>query len=293
MKPQHRIVIIYLITGALWIFLSDAAVDVLFSSKEYITFAQHIKGWLFIVVTGILLHFLIRRDVNHINRLNSELIRSYDQTIAGWVRVMDLRHKETKDHTERVTSMTLEMAKLAAIFYESELKNIERGAILHDIGKIGIPDAILIKPDKLDELEWAIMITHPRIAREILSQISFLSPSLNIPFYHHEKWDGTGYPLGLKGNDIPLEARIFAVIDVWDALIHSRVYKSAWAEDRVLNHIKQESGRHFDPRIVQIFLDNYPRIKRYAEMKTLAGPSDCQPSRLPLQDHALFHRPPF
>jgi len=264
-RPQHRIVVIYLVIGFLWIFLSDAVVDLIFFNKELITSAQSIKGSLFIVVTGILLFLLIRRDINHITRLNSKLVESYEQTIAGWVRVMDLRHKEAKDHTERVTSMTLEMARLYGHFNAAELKHIERGAFLHDIGKIGIPDEILIKPGKLTEQEWAEMITHPQIAHDILSEIDFLAPSLNIPYCHHEKWDGSGYPQGLKGDEIPLEARIFAVIDVWDALIHPRVYKKAWPEEKVLNQIKEGSGNHFDPQMVQIFLDNYPRLKRYAE----------------------------
>lgn len=250
----------------MWIFLSDAVVDLFFFSKETITSAQNIKGTVFIAVTGILLYFLIRRDVNHITKLNSKVIESYEQTIAGWVRVTDLRHKEAKDHTERVTNMTLKMAKLAGNFNASRLKHIERGAILHDIGKIGIPDEILIKPAKLTKEEWAVMISHPQIAYDILSEIDFLAPSLNIPYCHHEKWDGSGYPQGLKGDEIPIEARIFAVIDVWDALIQPRVYKKAWPEEQVLDYIKRGSGHHFDPRIVQIFLDNYSRLKRYAEI---------------------------
>ncbi len=266
MKPQYRIVITYLVIGGVWIFLSDAFVNVLLERKEDITFFQNIKGWLFIAITGVLLFLLIRRDVNHITKLNTELIKSYDQTIRGWVEVMDLRHKETKDHTECVTRMTLELSKLSGIVKDSELENIKRGAILHDIGKIGIPDKILIKPDKLDEQERAQVKMHPQIAHDILSQIDFLSPCVNIPHRHHEKWDGSGYPQGLKGVAIPLEARIFAVIDVWDALIHQRVYKSAWPEESVLQHIEEQSGKNFDPQIVKTFLNNYNRIKRSSEI---------------------------
>ena len=174
---------------------------------------------------------------------------------------MDLRHRETKDHTERVTKMTVELAKISGITDEKELERIERGAILHDIGKIGIADDILIKPGKLDKQEWRQMKMHPQIAHDILSDIAFLKPSIDIPSAHHEKWDGSGYPQGLKGEAIPLAARFFAVIDVWDALIHPRIYKSAWPEEKVLAHIREQSGIHFDPNIVTLFLENYTQIK--------------------------------
>ena len=261
LKLHYRIVLIYLLLGTLWIFFSDSAVDHFFVNKEDIIFAQNIKGWLFIAITGLLLFFLIRKDVNAIEEVNSKLVDSYEQTIRGWVHVTDLRHQETKDHTERVTQMTLELAKLSGISDEQELKIIECGAILHDIGKIGIPDAVLIKPEKLDKEEWLQMKMHPEIAHDILSGIGFLRPSLAIPYSHHEKWDGTGYPQGLKGEKIPQAARLFAVIDVWDALIHSRIYKSAWPEKKVLEHIREQSGIHFDPNVVNLFLENYTQIK--------------------------------
>ncbi len=267
LKPHYRIVLIYLLLGTLWIFFSDLVVDNLFQHKEYITFAQNIKGWFFIVITGLLLFFLIRKDVNAKKEVNSKLVESYEQTISGWIHVMDLRHRETKDHTERVTKMTIELAKLSGITDEEELKIIERGAILHDIGKIGIPDAILIKPGKLDEKEWLQMKMHPEIANDILSNIAFLRPSIDIPYSHHEKWDGTGYPLGVKGNEIPIAARFFAVIDVWDALIHPRIYKSAWPEEKVLEHIREQSGMHFDPNVVTLFLENYTTIKESSKIR--------------------------
>ena len=266
LKPQYRIALMYLAFGMLWIFFSDSVVDNLFQHKEEITFAQNIKGWLFIVITGLLLFFLIRKDVKAIEDGNSKLVDSYEQTIRGWVHVMDLCHRETKDHTERVTKMTIELAKLSGITEKKELESIERGAILHDIGKIGIPDAILIKPGKLDKQEWQQMQMHPEIAHDILSNIAFLRPSIAIPTAHHEKWDGTGYPLGLKGDEIPLVARFFAVIDVWDALIHSRIYKSAWPEEKVLGHIREQSGIHFDPYVVNLFLENYTQIKESSKI---------------------------
>jgi response regulator RpfG family c-di-GMP phosphodiesterase len=260
LAPQYRIVFIYLILGTSWIFFSDIVVNFIFDNKEDITFAQNIKGWLFILFTGLLLLILIRRDIDKITEIYTQLINSYDQTIDGWVHVMDLRHKETKDHTKRVTFMTIALAKLCGITNKEQLKDIERGSILHDIGKIGIPDNILIKPDSLDENEWDQIKTHPEIARDILSHIDSLKTSINIPYHHHEKWDGSGYPTGIKGELIPVEARIFAIIDVWDALIHPRVYKTAWPEEKVLNYIQKESGKHFDPNVAKVFIENYDQI---------------------------------
>lgn len=264
LKPQYRIVLIYLVVGVAWIFLSDIFVDCLFASKMDVTFAQNIKGWSFITVTALLLFFLIRKDVFRITKLNTELINSYDQTITSWVKVMDLRHKETKDHSLRVTNMTLELAKYLGFTQEQHLEHIKRGAILHDIGKMGMPDKILLKPAALSNEEWITMKQHTQIAHDLLSEIDFLSPSVSIPYCHHEKWDGTGYPQGLKAEAIPIEARIFAVVDVWDALIHPRVYKSAWPEDKVLNYIQEQAGQHFDPKVVDAFIKNYPAIKKHA-----------------------------
>lgn len=262
LKPHYRIVLIYLTLGMLWIFFSDLVVEQLLQDKADLIIAQNIKGWLFIIITGLLLFFLIKKDVTAIQEVNTQLVESYEQTISGWVHVMDLRHRETKDHTQRVTKMTVELAKLSGISDAKELKCIERAAMLHDIGKIGIPDAILIKPGKLDKEEWEQMKTHPQIAKDILSKIAFLNPSMAIPFSHHERWDGTGYPVGMKGDEIPLTARFFAVIDVWDALIHPRVYKSAWPEEQVVSYIREQSGSHFDPEVVTLFLDNYEQIKK-------------------------------
>ncbi|MFT6986671.1 MAG: response regulator RpfG family c-di-GMP phosphodiesterase [Psychromonas sp.] len=266
LKPHYRIVLIYLILGMSWIFFSDLVVEQLFRDKASLIIAQSIKGWFFIIITGLLLFFLIRKDVNARQEVNLKLVESYDQTISGWVHVMDLRHRETKDHTQRVTKMTVELAKLSGIREAEKLKCIERGAMLHDIGKIGIPDSILIKPGKLDEKEWVTMKTHPQIAYDILSKIVFLKPSVDIPFFHHERWDGTGYPKGMKGKEIPITARFFAVIDVWDALIHPRVYKSAWPEEKVLEHIRAQSETHFDPDVVTLFLDNYKQIKESSQV---------------------------
>ncbi len=266
MKPQYRIVFIYLVVGVMWIFFSDAVVDAIFQNRNMLILAQRVKGWFFIFITAALLFSLIRRDFNHINSLNGRLLKSYDTAVTGWIRVMDLRHEETKNHTLRVTAMTLALAKLAGIHDKQKLKQIERGAMLHDVGKVGIPDGTLLKPGSLDVKEWEQMKTHCQIAYDLMSETEFLSDSVAIPYCHHEKWDGTGYPQGLKAEQIPIEARIFAIIDVWDALIHPRVYKNAWPEEKVLKHLQEQAGKHFDGRLVKIFLDNYEEIRSHSDL---------------------------
>lgn len=261
LKPHHQIVLVYLTVGILWISLSDLAVTLLFQNIDHIIFAQNIKGWGFIVITALLLFFLTRKEINAVIEVNTKLVENYEQMMSGWVHLIDLRHRETKNHTDRVTKMTLKLTKLFGITDLAELNNIKWGATLHDIGKIGLSDEILTKPGKLDPAEWEEMKMHPQIANDILSNIDYLIPCRDIPYCHHEKWDGSGYPQGIKGDAIPITARIFAVIDVWDALIHSRVYKPAWPEEKVLQHIKEQSGVHFDPDIVKLFLENYIEIK--------------------------------
>lgn len=258
---EYKIVGIYIIVGFLWIIFSDAVTESLLKYKEEITLIQNFKGSFFVLFTGVLLFFLIRKSINELKDANTKLKNGYKQTIDGWMKVLDTRHKETKNHTARVTRMTLELAKISGITDPEELENIECGAILHDIGKIGISDEILIKPSKLTEDEFARIKTHPQIAYDIMSGIDFLSSIVDIPYSHHEKWDGSGYPKGLKGADIPVAARIFSIIDVWDALIHPRIYKSAWPEEKVLKYIQEQAGSHFDPHIVRLFLDNYEQIK--------------------------------
>jgi|GEM_PF-957399 len=183
-----------------------------------------------------------------------EILQAYETTIEGWSRAMDLRDKETEGHTLRVTEMTMKFARAAGMT-EKELVHVRRGALLHDIGKIGIPDNILHKPDKLTEEEWAVMRKHPIIAFELLSPIEYLRPALDIPYCHHEKWDGTGYPRGLKGEEIPLAARLFAIVDVWDALRSERPYRKSWPKEKVIEYIKSLSGTHFDPNAVDLFLN--------------------------------------
>ena len=183
---------------------------------------------------------------------NLELSLAYDATIAGWSRAMDLRDRETEGHTQRVTDLTLKLARAMKI-RESELRHIRHGALLHDIGKMGIPDSILLKEDTLTDEEWERMRQHPGFAYEMLSSIPYLQSALDIPYCHHEKWDGTGYPRRLKGVEIPIAARIFAVADVWDAITSDRPYRKAWSKDEALEHIREQSGKYFDPQVVNEF----------------------------------------
>jgi HD-GYP domain-containing protein (c-di-GMP phosphodiesterase class II) len=188
-----------------------------------------------------------------LERSNAELSMAYDATLEGWVHALDLRDKETEGHTQRVTAATLHLAEAMGM-NKDELIHIRRGALLHDIGKIGIPDQVLLNPGPLSFEEWEIMRKHPVHAYEWLSPIAYLHKALEIPYCHHEKWNGTGYPRGLKDEQIPMAARIFAVVDVWDALSSRRPYRPAWSQDKVYKHVQAEGGKHFDPKIVATFL---------------------------------------
>ncbi len=184
---------------------------------------------------------------------NLELQMAYDSTIEGWSKALDLRDKETEGHTLRVTEITVQFAQKLGIS-QSDIINIRRGALLHDIGKIGVPDQILLKPGPLTDAEWVIMKQHPETALHLLSGIKYLNKAIDIPYCHHEKWDGSGYPRGLKGNDIPIAARLFSIVDVWDALSSDRPYRAAWQTAKIFQHIIQSSGTHFDPDLVPVFL---------------------------------------
>lgn len=190
---------------------------------------------------------------DRLQQSNLELNMAYDATIAGWSRAMDLRDKETEGHTQRVTDLTLRLAQRMNI-RESDLRDIRHGALLHDIGKMGVPDNILLKADELTSEEWGKMRKHPEFAYEMLSSIQYLQPALDIPYCHHEKWDGTGYPRGLKGHEIPIAARIFAVVDVWDAITSDRPYRTGWSKEDALEYIKEQSAKYFDPQVVEEFL---------------------------------------
>jgi putative two-component system response regulator len=189
-----------------------------------------------------------------LQRAHHELAQAYDDTLKGWSLALELRDNETQGHSQRVTDLTLSLTQAMGIG-DGEIVHIRRGAFLHDIGKMGIPDNILHKPGPLNEDEWKIMRQHPVYAYQLLSPIGYLRPALDIPYNHHEKWDGSGYPRGLKGEQIPLAARIFAVVDVWDALRCNRPYRAAWSDDNVRAYIREQTGIHFDPQIVNMFLN--------------------------------------
>ena len=193
------------------------------------------------------------RLMNDLQRSNADLRVAYDSTLEGWSAALDLRDQDTEGHSQRVTQMTVRLGRALGMS-ESELAQVRRGALLHDIGKMGIPDAILHKPGPLTDEEWVIMRQHATYAFQLLSPIDYLRPALDIPYCHHEKWDGSGYPRGLAGEAIPLAARIFAVVDVWDALRSDRPYRSGWPEAEVLAYLQGQAGTHFDPRVVTAFL---------------------------------------
>jgi response regulator RpfG family c-di-GMP phosphodiesterase len=195
-----------------------------------------------------------KRAQEELQLAHQDLRQAYDLTIEGWVKALDLRDHETEGHTQRVKDMTVRLARNLGCTDE-EILHIQRGALLHDMGKMGIPDEILQKPGPLTEEEWVIMRKHPLYAYQMLSPISYLNQALIIPYYHHERWDGSGYPHGLKGEDIPLFARLFSVVDVWDALSSDRPYRKSMHPKAVRDYLEAESGRLFDPYIVEKFLE--------------------------------------
>ena len=184
----------------------------------------------------------------------AEMEAAYEQTIEGWAMALDLRDEDTAGHSRRVTDMTVALARRLGISGNA-LEGVRRGALLHDIGKMGVPDAILQKPGPRTPDEWNVMKGHTEYARDLLRPIAYLQSAIDIPYCHHERWDGTGYPRGLQGEDIPLAARVFAVVDVYDALMSNRPYRDAWTRDQVLEHLRQGAGSHFDPSVVEAFLE--------------------------------------
>ena len=196
----------------------------------------------------------------NVKQLNQELELAYQTTLEGWSRALELKDKETEGHSHRVTDLTIEVAEKFD-FDENAIRYVYYGALLHDIGKMGIPDEILNKPGELTSEERAIINQHPIYAFEMLKDIEYLQQAISIPYSHHENWDGTGYPQGLQGEEIPLPARIFSVVDNWDALTSDRPYRNAWKKEKVLNYIKEQSGKKFDPQVVEIFVNQVASIK--------------------------------
>jgi HD-GYP domain-containing protein (c-di-GMP phosphodiesterase class II) len=200
---------------------------------------------------------------------NYELYLAYDTTLEGWGKALELRDKETQGHTQRVTDLTLKLARQMGI-PESDLIHVRRGVLMHDIGKMGIPDSILHKQGPLTKAEMAEMRKHTQYAYDLIYPIVYLRPAIDIAFNHHEWWDGNGYPQKLKGEEIPLSARIFAIVDVWDALLSDRPYRKAWSRKKVIQYIKDLSGKQFDPKIVKEFfklIESEEGIEKKKEVK--------------------------
>ncbi|MBI3150688.1 MAG: GAF domain-containing protein [Chloroflexi bacterium] len=218
-----------------------------YPNASWVTFLENLAGQAAIAIHNSNL-------IQHLQNKNLELSVAYDTTLEGWAKALELRDMETEGHSRRVTDLSTRLAKRLGV-PETEIVHLRRGAWLHDIGKIGIPDNILRKPGPLDETEWKIMRRHPELARQFLSSIPYLQQAISVPYSHHEKWDGSGYPLGLKGEEIPLQVRIFSIIDVWDALSSDRPYRKAWTKEKALQYIEEQSGHSFDPNVVLVFLN--------------------------------------
>jgi PAS domain S-box-containing protein len=214
---------------------------------EWINFLGMIAGQTTIAIIHV-------TQFHDIRRLNAELLNSYENTLEGWARVLEFKDQETKGHSDRVTQMSVKLGQVLGLSAE-ELVHLRRGAILHDIGKLCVPEGILCKEGPLNDDEWEVMKQHPLFAQEFVGDIQFLQPATNIMLFHHERWDGSGYPLGLKGKQIPLGARIFMVIDVWDALSFDRPYRKAWPKEKVREYLQTNAGVLFDPDVVNIFLE--------------------------------------
>ena len=216
-------------------------------ANEWLDFFQVLAGQAAIGVDSALLFEGLQRS-------NAELALSYDATLEGWSRALDLRDQETEGHSQRVTEMAVRLARAMGM-NDAELVHVRRGALLHDIGKLGVPDSILFKPGALTDAEWQVMRRHPKLAFDLIAPIVFLRPALDIPYCHHEKWDGSGYPRRLRGEHIPLAARVFAVVDVWDALRSNRAYRQAWSAEQTRAYLREQADKHFDPRVVHAFLE--------------------------------------
>jgi putative nucleotidyltransferase with HDIG domain len=242
----------YLAASVTWILLSDQFLHLTISDTDLLTSIQSVKGLAFVAVTSAVLYLVTRLYLGRAAATNENLLESYDDTLAGWAAALDIRDRSTGQHTERVTTRTVALARSLGIPAE-DLEHIRRGATLHDIGKMGVPDSILGKTGPLDEDEWRQMKRHPELAVAMLTGIDYLRPALDIPWCHHERWDGSGYPRGLSGTDIPIAARLFAVVDVFDALTSERPYREPVSEDVALRFIESRSGTHFDPQAVDAF----------------------------------------
>jgi HD-GYP domain-containing protein (c-di-GMP phosphodiesterase class II) len=245
------------ITGVLEIYHRQ----VLDPDREWMEYLHTLAGQAAIAIDNI-------RLFDNMQSTNMQLLQAYDATIQGWAKALELRNSETAGHSQRTVDLTLRLARRMGI-EEGQLAHVRRGALLHDIGKMSIPDAILQKAGLLNEAEWEIVRQHPVHAHKWLAPITYLQPALDIPLCHHEKWDGTGYPHGLMGEQIPLAARIFSVVDVLDVLTNDQPYRPAWTKEKALEYIQEQSGCHFDPKVVKVFLK---MIASAGTTSTLPGP---------------------
>ncbi|HZW04720.1 MAG TPA: HD domain-containing phosphohydrolase [Anaerolineaceae bacterium] len=269
-KAVLRVVFWYLFLAIAWIFLTDQIVIRLTNDTALITLIQTYKGLAFVVFSGVVIYVLLLQELrkretawleyvqernlllSRLSQKHHELEQAYDRTIEGWARALEMRSHEVQEHSLRVTEIAVRLGAAMGLS-PNELDHLRRGSLLHDIGKMCIPDRILLKEGPLDEDERALIEQHPEMGFDMLAPIEFLRPALDIPRYHHEKWDGSGYPSGLKGDQIPRAARIFAVIDVWDALTSNRSYRLAITPDQAQKYICDQAGKAFDPEVVRAF----------------------------------------
>jgi putative nucleotidyltransferase with HDIG domain len=252
-SPAAKVAGVYFAFAVAWIVLSDRVLRWTIPDADAELWLQTAKGIGFVVVSAAIIFVLSRRYLDRAERTTMQLKEAYEQTLEGWAAALDIRDHSTGEHTARVTDLTVALARRFGIEGE-ELDDVQRGATLHDIGKMAVPDAVLGKVGPLDEDDWALIRQHPDMAVRMLRGVSFLEPALVIPWCHHEKWDGTGYPRGLAARDIPFPARLFAVVDVYDAITSERPYREPITMMAALDRIQRESGSHFDPEVVDEFV---------------------------------------
>jgi putative nucleotidyltransferase with HDIG domain len=259
--------------SVVWILTSDRlASRFAFGNDDAERYLQSVKGLGFVAITAVWLYVVALRYLRRLDDSTKRLQSAYDETLAGWASALDIRDRSTAQHTERVTRRTVELARRFG-FDGRALDDVRRGATLHDIGKMGVPDHILGKSGPLTDDEWVQMRRHPELAVQMLQGIEYLRPALAIPRCHHEKWDGTGYPAGLVRDQIPLEARLFAVVDVYDAVTSVRPYRQPMTVQEARSTIVAGSGTHFDPAVVDAFLD---LLAAETALETGRGPATPQ-----------------
>ena len=262
------ITLVYFTAGLLWVYFSDLFLLTVTRDEVVVSQFQTYKGWFFILTSAGLLYFLTRVLIGKIIRAHERTALAYQATIDSLLSAIELRDIGTGTHSQRVVSLALKLGQEMGLT-EGNMEVLRKGGLLHDIGKIGIPDNILRKPGNLTLKEWKVMRTHAQRGYELMYSVSNLKPAAVIALCHHERWDGSGYPRGLKGKAIPLEARLFAVVDVWDALISPRLYRRAWSKEKAFGYIVENSGKLFDPAVVEAFV----RLKQNGFTQGLVFPN--------------------